>query len=692
MISSGDLLQSRYRVVGLLGQGGMGAVYEAVDERLGNQIALKQCSFDRPEVLRQFEREARLLAGMRHSSLTRVIDHFVENGTAFLVMEYIPGKDLGGMLHDGERFGVDRVLGWSDQLLAALEYLHSRQPPVIHRDIKPQNLKITARDEIILLDFGLAKGYAGQSSTTDVSRSVYGYTPNYAPLEQIQGTEGTDERSDLYSLAATVYHLLTSTQPPGVLVRIGKISDGQQDPLQSPAHPNPQVPAAVAGVLIRAMSIGRDSRYRDASEMRQALREARASQSPALSDSSTTIPGTTLPSGNTVPSVSPTPPVARFAVPEPPVSQRSRSKWPVFLLLGAVAILLLLLAGVVTLYWMLSGSKEDANQTESIRPPVRPPGTEPSRAAEGDAGATGITTLSGHTSSVRSAAWSPDGNLLATGSWDSTANVWQIGGVAAPEVLTTISRPGTTINAVAFSPDSLMVAVGGYDSSGSKVTFHDPRSGSELRSPVSDPSGLVGTVLFSPDGRRLYATMSSAVGVWDLLKSNGEKLMAIQGNANPSIALSPDGTMLALGTTNENVVKIFDTSSGKLLREFSDLTRGALSVAFSSEGHNVAAGSYDSYLRVWSLLTGELVRGIPFRDLDMPFSVAFHPSLPLIASGSYRHVRIFNAASGVPQKEVETGEAGVIYSLQFSPDGRTLAAGTGNGSVLLIAAEIDGSP
>lgn len=683
MISPGDLLQARYRVIGLLGQGGMGAVYEALDERLGNQIALKQCSFDRPEVLRQFEREARLLAGMRHSSLTRVIDHFVENGAAFLVMEYIPGKDLGGMLNDGERFGVDRVLEWTDQLLAALEYLHSRQPPVIHRDIKPQNLKITARDEIILLDFGLAKGYAGQSSPSDVSRSVYGYTPNYAPLEQIQGTEGTDNRSDLYSLAATVYHLLTANQPPGVLVRLGKISEGRPDPLESPAQVNQLVPMAVADVLVRAMSIGRDSRYGDAAEMRVALREARASQSPTLSGAPTTIPATTIPSGSTMSSVTPPARAARPPVPGLPAGNRSRSKWSVLLLMGCVALLLLLSAGVATLYWIWSGSKEDLKQTEPLPPAENPPPASVDGRIEG-----GITSLPGHTASVRSVAWSPDGSMLASGSWDSSARVWQITGVPSPKLLATIPRTRSTINAVAFSPDSRMVAVGGYDSSGSTVTFHDPRSGSEVRSPLSVP-GLVGSVLFSPDGRRLYTTMSSSVGVWDL--ATGEQVLLIRGSANPSIALSPDGTMLALTTTNEDVVQIFDTSSGKLLREFSDLTNGALSVSFSSDGHNVAAGLGDSYVRVWSLLTGELVRGIPLQNLDMPFSVDFHPVLPLLASGTYRHVRIWNAASGVPLKEVETGEASIIYSLRFSPDGRTLAAATGNGRVLLIPAEVEGS-
>ncbi len=682
MINSGDLLQGRYRVVGLLGRGGMGAVYEAVDERLGNQVALKQCSFDKPEVLRQFEREARLLAGMRHSSVTRVIDHFIENGTAFLVMEYIPGRDLGDMLRDGEKFEVDRVLTWTDELLAALEYLHSRQPPVIHRDIKPQNLKLTPGDEIILLDFGLAKGYTEQSSVKDASRSVYGYTPNYAPLEQIEGTEGTDGRSDLYSLAATTYHLLTATQPPGVLARIGKISDGLPDPLVSPELINPQVPPAVGAVLIRAMAIMRDRRYTDATEMRRALGAARASQGPTYTSSAPTILPSTPVAATTMPSRTTIPAAAEPAGPNKQQNPVRRSKAPLVIVVIIVLLLLLASAAIVFLGRLRGGPDDET----SIRGPVAAlPATTIDAQPDRPTTPEGMTLLPGHTESVRSVAWSTDGSMLASGSWDSSARVWQIGGTSAPEPLATITRPDATINAVAFSPDLRMVAVGGYDSSGSTISFHDPRSGSEIRSPIHERSGLVGSVLFSPDGRLLYTTIDSRVMVWDL--ASGESVRTIAGNANPSIALSADGTRLALGSTNDTVLRVFDTANGELVREFTDPTKGVLSVAFAPDGHNLAAGSYDSYARVWSLLTGDLVRGIPHRDLDMPFSIAFHPRLPLLATGSYRHVRLWNAASGVPQSELEPGEAGIIYSLQFSPDGRTLAAGTGGGSVLLIAVQ-----
>ena len=278
MLSPNTLLQNRYIIVRPIGQGGMGTVYEAKALRLNTTVALKEAHFTDERLRKQFEREAQLLAGLRHPALPRVIDHFDEGDGLFLVMDFIEGEDLGQMLeHRSSTFPVNEVLIWADQLLEALDYLHSQEPPVIHRDIKPQNLKLTAKGQIILLDFGLAKGFAGQISRVTTSGSIFGYTPNYAPLEQIQGT-GTDPRSDLYSLAATLYRMVTGEVPPDVLTRLAALTEGQPDPLRSAHEANPQVPASLAAVLSRALGIGRNQRFATAAEMRQALRAANRPQ------------------------------------------------------------------------------------------------------------------------------------------------------------------------------------------------------------------------------------------------------------------------------------------------------------------------------------------------------------------------------------------------------------------------------
>src|SRR5437660_657291 len=204
MLAADTVLQGRYRIVRQLGQGGMGAVYEAIDERLDTTVALKETLFTDEKLRKQFEREARLLARMHHPALPRVSDHFNEAEGQFLVMQYIAGEDLAAMLTQrNSPFPQQEVLRWADQLCDALDYLHTQDPQIIHRDIKPQNLKRTARGQIVLLDFGLAKGSAGPMTAVTTSASIYGYTPNYAPLEQIQGL-GTAARSDLYSLSAAV--------------------------------------------------------------------------------------------------------------------------------------------------------------------------------------------------------------------------------------------------------------------------------------------------------------------------------------------------------------------------------------------------------------------------------------------------------------------------------------------------------
>src|SRR6187549_4187828 len=271
MLTPDTILQGRYRVVRQLGQGGMGAVYEAVDQRLDTTVALKETLFSDERLRRQFEREARLLARLHHPALPRVSDHFSEGEGQFLVMQYIPGDDLSEMMAQRRGpFPAEQVLTWADQLLDALDYLHTQEPQIVHRDIKPQNLKLTGRGQIILLDFGLAKGQSGGLSVVTTSASIYGYTPNYAPLEQIQGL-GTDSRSDLYALAATLYHLLTGVKPPDALTRAAAIVNGQADPLVKASEANAAIASEVDEVLAKAMAQNREQRYASAAEMRTAL-------------------------------------------------------------------------------------------------------------------------------------------------------------------------------------------------------------------------------------------------------------------------------------------------------------------------------------------------------------------------------------------------------------------------------------
>lgn len=270
-LAPGMLVHNRYQLVQLIGRGGMGAVYAAIDQRLNSRVALKHLLVTGGQLDAAFAREAQILATLRHPALPRVTDYFQEEQGRFLVMEYFAGDNLADrLLQQAGPLPVAAVLAWVDQILAALEYLHGYTPPVLHRDIKPQNLKLTPEGQVILLDFGLAKGTVEQQTAADSVSSVFGYTAHYAPPEQIQGS-GTEPRSDLYALAATLYHLLTNQRPPTALERIVAIQNELPDPLQPISAINPAVPAAVEAMLHRALSLKLSERPVSAAVMREGL-------------------------------------------------------------------------------------------------------------------------------------------------------------------------------------------------------------------------------------------------------------------------------------------------------------------------------------------------------------------------------------------------------------------------------------
>lgn len=266
----GTILQGRYRVTRELGAGGMGAVYEAIDQRLEATVALKETLSTDDRLRRQFEQEARLLAQLHHNCLPRVSDYFSEEGRAFLVMQYISGPDLAEILsQQSGPFSRQRVIGWADQLLDALVYLHERDPQITHRDIKPHNLKLMPNGRVALLDFGLAKTRAADPSTTNSSNSIFGYTRRYSPPEQIRDL-GTTSQSDIYALGATLYHLLTGAKPPDALERVAAVASSETDPLVL-MSPRGVIDAELLAVLNKAMALDIRDRFKSAREFRDAL-------------------------------------------------------------------------------------------------------------------------------------------------------------------------------------------------------------------------------------------------------------------------------------------------------------------------------------------------------------------------------------------------------------------------------------
>ena len=370
----------------------MGTVYEALDQRLNSIVAIKETHLTTEEARRAFEHEASLLANLRHRSLPSVIDHFSENDSQYLVMKFIPGEDLAQMLDARKQpFPIQQVLQWGDELLSTLEYLHAHNPPILHRDIKPSNLKVTADGELFLLDFGLAKGAAGQMPTLLTSRSVKGYTPVYSPLEQIHGG-GTDPRSDLYAVGATLYHLMTGVPPIDAPTRFLAIDDEQPDPLPAAEQIKPSIPHLINDALSSAMAMNRRQRPTNASALRTMLAHAAAtipSKESRAPDNKINlgaeVPGPTLPAASEpLPKTQPSTPIIP-TIPAPPpetakfdtdgsTESEPRRNWrPILITVFSVVIGLALLSFFIAgrlLTWTSGGSNatEAAASTASPTP------------------------------------------------------------------------------------------------------------------------------------------------------------------------------------------------------------------------------------------------------------------------------------------------------------------------------------
>jgi len=266
-LENGYLLNQRYRIVDILGQGGMGAVYRAVDENLDIVVAVKENSFLSEEYSRQFQREARILAALRHPNLPRVFDYFViDQEGQYLVMDFIEGQDLRQWMSQEESLSEIEALQIGLEICDALIYLHSQNPVITHRDIKPGNIKITPTGEVVLVDFGLVKLLEGHQKTTTAAKAM---TPGYSPPEQY-GDSSTDERTDIFSLGATLYAALAGYLPEDSLARsTGKAT---LTPLR---HYNPSVSQDTAKAIEKALKINCDERWQSAAAFKEALLKAR---------------------------------------------------------------------------------------------------------------------------------------------------------------------------------------------------------------------------------------------------------------------------------------------------------------------------------------------------------------------------------------------------------------------------------
>ncbi|HEY73666.1 MAG TPA: protein kinase, partial [Thermoflexia bacterium] len=260
-LPAGTILANRYQISRPLGRGGMGTLYLARDTRFERRyVALKENSNRSPEAQTQFRLEAEVLATLHHPNLPAVTDHFISDGRQFLVMDYVKGENLEEQVMRLGPLAEAQVLDQAKQVLDALAYLHAQSPPIIHRDVKPANIRITPEGKAILVDFGVVKYMVPGQFTATAARAG---SPGYAPIEQYAG--GTDQRSDIYSMGATLYFALTGQEP----LEAPLLAAGQT--LPSPRQLNPVISRRAEETILRAMQSEAGRRFQSAAEMMAAL-------------------------------------------------------------------------------------------------------------------------------------------------------------------------------------------------------------------------------------------------------------------------------------------------------------------------------------------------------------------------------------------------------------------------------------
>jgi Tol biopolymer transport system component/serine/threonine protein kinase len=552
----------------------MGAVYRAFDINLGVSVAVKENLFTTQEYARQFRREATILASLRHPNLPRVTDHFVIEGEGqYLVMDFIKGEDLRQRLEREGPHGEEVVLPWFLEIADALAYLHSRTPSILHRDIKPGNIKITPEGRALLVDFGLAKVVEEGGETTTGARAM---TPGFSPPEQY-GSGRTDVRTDIYSLAATLYTALTATIPEDSLERALRRAS-----LTSIRQRNSSVSYALARTVEQGLALEPDQRYQTVNEFADALAMASTSGRLKVGRDLSYLQQTVVRGRRTqIPSPS------TLVLEEPKV----RRRWPMVALL--VTAVLVIGAGAIYAVIPRIGSSLAAMLPRYLEVSAGPPtstGPESGTSTAVDPINTETQSAIGIPTETRAAV---EATLPGTGELTPTPPGGGVGLIAfasdrsgVPQV-TLMNIDGTSLRDLTQLPDGACQP--NWSPDGTRVVFTSPcrtsrnqyagssvwvinADGSELRPLATAPGGSFDPA-WSPDGDLIaYTSLQDGWPQIYVMNSNGGEKVNLSGNTaherNPS--WSPSGTQLIFSSTRSGVSEIWVmTADGSDSQRFS---------------------------------------------------------------------------------------------------------------------------
>jgi eukaryotic-like serine/threonine-protein kinase len=621
------VLKQRYRIIGVIGRGGFGAVYKARDTRDANRlVAVKEMHKGGlspqqiAEVIDTFTSEVFILSGLTHPNLPHIYDHFVDDGRLYIVMDFIEGETLEELLlkAPGGYFRVERVLEIGIRLCGVLDYLHSQLPPVIFRDLKPANIMLTPDGSLYLIDFGVARHF----KLGKVRDTIPFGSPGYAAPEQY-GSAQTTPRSDIYSLGVTLYQMLTGLDPAQTPFQFA--------PLQLPDQ---AMPAGLDLLIMQMLEIDEGKRPAGVSIVERELQRIAIQQGNSLQP--TTFP-----------------------------TQQS----------GAIQHVGAGLAPALP------------HPAATLSPGVAHPGPAPPIPSHVTPARGFIfSTCRGHTGVIRAVAWSPDGQNIASASDDATARVWN---AATGRRIFSYLNHDSEVLAVAWSPDGQHIASGGWDHTVQVWDAVHNASGiaSMLRWLKSLASFVVGiggfiyrshtgqvyTVAWSPDGQDIASAGNDhTVQVWQAL--TGRNITTYGGHTNLvwSLAWSPDGKHIASGGSDHSL-RIWNVHTGRKVFINRDHSNVVLAVAWSPDGKHIVAGNSDARVRVWEVSSGSHLLTY-HGHVDAVQAVAWSPDGRHIASGSCdTAVHVWQALTGQDAFTYH-GHADVVYSVAWSPDGQRLAS------------------
>ncbi|MEM7538740.1 MAG: protein kinase [Chloroflexota bacterium] len=733
------LNNGRYRILHTLGRGGFGAVYKAKDSALLDTIvAIKENLQLLPSSETQFMREAVTLARLHHSNLPRVTNQFIEQdgpftGRQFLVMDYIEGQNLktiAEMHHQGtDSINEEKVKEWILQVMDALNFMHSwRDPetgvikPIIHRDIKPENILIRSDNRVFLVDFGLAK----ENIAGSLAHSTHAYTRGYAPPEQCLQLDNqhTDERSDIYSVGATIYHLMTGEVP----IDAGMRTNGYN--LKRPSVVQPKISSTMEQVITRAMAMDPAQRYATVEEMKHALVR---SSTQTVTEPVPTVAVPTATNQNTIDVTqaveelqlagdSPVNPAPKTpTVKEHPrkstsstivsntegyshltlaeqtairLQQKQRARKfrsrSIF-----IPLIFVLIGGLVvgSSLGMYQGEKQP--EIETLTALLQTPlaalpfdftrqqaqaVTEP----EEQSSMTPIKAMNPDQTSINSISWSPKTAQspirLALGSDDGTIHVWD----KSTDKFVFDAHLNQRIHTVDWSFD------GKYLAAATDQTLYIWDSHAHTRVYSYSNTVSIRVIDWSPtDNILAFGSVDGVIQIWDQEKRSIHDVNAIHSGEVTALRWSSDGRKLASGSNKEVWIWDHETPvpSETEMRLFASLRRGpwmlnanahsstVMSLQWDPKS-NVLASTSRKELRIWDGNKGRLLEGFRKGHFEQVWSVSWSPDGNMVATGAGTvydtHVRIWKADGSL--LHLLDAHSDDVHTVYWSPSGQKLAS------------------